>query len=268
MRDFTLDMYRRLLVSLRDAGYVFITVEQYFAHAHAGTLDSVGERFVVLRHDVDRCPERSLQMARVEHDLGVCASYYFRIVPCSNHPDVIRSIVALGHEIGYHYEDLSLANGDTAEAITRFENNLAYLRTYYPVQTICMHGSPMSKWDGRDLWKEYDYKCFGIIGEPYLNIDYSRMFYLTDTGRRWDGYRVSVRDKIPMYHDQWVRQGLDYHSSCDIMAAVDAGRLPQRLMMTTHPQRWTDDVCAWWYELLCQSLKNAIKRVLSSTAAH
>jgi hypothetical protein len=35
----------------------------------------------------------------------------------------------------------------------------------------------------------------GIIGEPYFDVDFSKMLYLTDTGRRWDGGIVSVRDK-------------------------------------------------------------------------
>jgi len=46
------------------------------------------------------------------------------------------------------------------------------------------------------LWKRYDYKGLGIIAEPYLDIDYNQVFYITDTGRRWDGDRVSVRDKV------------------------------------------------------------------------
>lgn len=61
--------------------------------------------------------------------------------------------------------------------------------------SICMHGSPMSPYDSRDLWKQYNYKDFGIIGKPYFDIDFSKVLYLTDTGRRWDGEKVSVRDK-------------------------------------------------------------------------
>ena len=64
------------------------------------------------------------------------------------------------------------------------------------VKTICMHGSPLSKWDNRDLWKKYDYRDFGIIAEPYFDVDFDEVFYLTDTGRRWDGDKVSVRDKV------------------------------------------------------------------------
>ena len=33
-------------------------------------------------------------------------------------------------------------------------------------------------------------------------------------------------------------------------------------MITTHPQRWTDNLLAWVKELLMQSVKNAIKRIL------
>ncbi len=81
-------------------------------------------------------------------------------------------------------------------AIEDFERNLEKLRKFYPVKTICMHGSPLSKWDNRDLWKRYNYRDFGIIAEPYFDIDFGEVLYLTDTGRRWDGDRVSVRDKV------------------------------------------------------------------------
>ena len=37
-----------------------------------------------------------------------------------------------------------------------------------------------------------------------FDVDFSQLFYLTDTGRCWDGYKVSVRDKIPVYQDQWT----------------------------------------------------------------
>ena len=82
------------------------------------------------------------------------------------------------------------------KAIKSFERNLEKLRKLYPVKTVCMHGSPLSKWDNRDLWKRYDYRDYGIIAEPYFDIDFDEVLYLTDTGRRWDGDRVSVRDKI------------------------------------------------------------------------
>ena len=283
MRDFTLHIYRQLLESLLEQGYHFLTFEQYCASSTAsaeGETVSIGEdrlesdrltpspfnrvtdKFILLRHDVDLKAANSLRTAQIEHELGIQASYYFRVVPQSNQPDIIRAIADLGHEIGYHYEDMSIMQGDVEKAYEHFVQQLTYFRQFYPVRTICMHGAPTSQWDGKDLWKHYSYRELDIIGEPYFDIDFSQMFYLTDTGRCWDGYKVSVRDKIPLYQDQWNAQGLVYHNTTDIIRAAKQHTLPPRIMITTHPQRWSNSLVAWMKELVVQSLKNIIKRLI------
>ena len=256
MKDFTLKKYRELLVALKNAGYEFYTFEQYL-----NKLDSLAEKFIVLRHDVDLKVDNSVATAMIENELGINSTYYFRVIPESNQPDKIKEIAALGHEVGYHYEDMSLFGGDIDKAYEHFKEKLEYFRTFYPVKTICMHGAPTSKYDGKDLWKKYDYKDLGIIGEPYFDIDFSTLFYLTDTGMMWDGYKVSVRDKIPVYQDIWVKEGKVYHTSDNIISAI-GGNLPPRIMITTHPQRWTDSSIAWWKEFVMQSAKNIIKRIM------
>lgn len=257
-RDFTLAKYTELIRGLKAGGYCFVTFEQYCSDREA--LDD--KRFVILRHDVDLKAENSLATAKTEHALGIAASYYFRVVEQSNKPEIIKEIVRLGHEIGYHYEDMSLCNGDAEKAMAHFERQLAYFREFYPVKTICMHGAPRSKYDGRDLWKNYDYHGFGIIGEPYFDVDYSHVFYLTDTGRRWDGFNVSVRDKIPVYQDEWIRYGWVYHVTDDLLNAIENRLLPRQIMMTTHPQRWTDRQGEWLKETVTQSAKNVVKGVM------
>jgi hypothetical protein len=256
MKDFTLKKYRELLVAFKNAGYEFYTFEQYL-----NKLDSLAEKFIILRHDVDLKVDNSVATAVIENELGINSTYYFRVIPESNQPDKIKKIASLGHEVGYHYEDMSLFNGDIDKAYEHFKEKLEYFRGFYPVKTICMHGAPTSKYDGKDLWKKYDYKALGIIGEPYFDIDFSGLFYLTDTGMMWDGYKVSVRDKIPVYQDIWVREGKVYHSSDDIISAIDCS-LPTRIMITTHPQRWSDSSLAWWKEFVMQSAKNIVKRIM------
>lgn len=255
--DFTLLTYRQLLETLKECGYTFITFKQYCQTP----ADKLPERFIILRHDVDLRAKNSLATAQVEHEFSLQASYYFRVVPESNQPDIIRKIVALGHEVGYHYEDMAIMSGDTDKALAHFQKQLAYFRQYYPVSTICMHGAPTSQWDGRELWKHYDYREHGIIGEPYFDVDFSQVFYLTDTGRCWDGYKVSVRDKIPQYQDQWTERGWVYRRSSHIIEAAEQGTLPSRIMITTHPQRWTDCPPLWIWEILVQTVKNTIKRL-------
>lgn len=256
--DFTLAKYTELLHAMDDNGYQFVTFEQYCTNKEA----LLEGRFVILRHDVDLKPENSLATAKMEHEMEVPASYYFRVVEQSNKPEVVKAIAAMGHEIGYHYEDMSLCLGDAEKAVAHFESSLNYFRQFYPVKTICMHGAPRSHFDSRDLWKHFDYHGYGIIGEPYFDVDFSQVFYLTDTGRRWDGFHVSVRDKIPAFQDQWIGRGWVYHATDDIVEALVDGSFPDRVMMTTHPQRWTDAKGEWLLEWSLQSIKNVVKSII------
>lgn len=241
--DFTIKKYKELLSALE--GY--------------GT--------VTLRHDVDLRPENSLRVAEIEKEMGWKSTYYFRAVPESWDEDIIRKIASLGHEIGYHYESLTTCDGDIDAAWEDFKTNLARLEAVIgkKVTSICMHGSPRSPFDSRDIWKKYDYKSLGVTFEPYFDTDFSRTFYLTDTGRRWDGFKVSVRDRIPGYQNLWIAQGLVYHSTDDIIKAAKAGTLPKNLSITTHPQRWTDSPAEWLIELISQNAKNVIKRIILIT---
>lgn len=130
-----------------------------------------------------------------------------------------------------------------------------------------------------ELWKRYAYKDLGIIGEPFLDVDFDEVFYLTDTGRRWDGQAVSVRDGVggqgPAVGEHRKRgkedkrvRGLGgkhwprFHSTSDIIAAIEAGRFPNKAMITVHPQRWTDNPVEWGKELVWQNVKNVIKKYL------
>lgn len=293
MPDYTTSVYTRLLDELGAGDFNFVTFEKF-----PGLIDS---RTIILRHDVDRLPFNSLAFARIQAEMGIKGSYYFRVVPGSWDERIIIEIAKLGHEIGYHYEDLSLAakrqeaggrrlkEEDLVKiAIKSFEDNLEKLRKIVPVKTICMHGSPMSKWDSRLLWKYYDYHDFGIVGEPYFDIDFNEVMYLTDTGRRWDGDSFNIRDKEigrrqkaegeelqrPRNEQHKSRDSklLDlqtsalrpppfprFHSTFDIIKAAAQGTLPDKIMMTFHPQRWTDKLVPWVKELVWQNTKNVIK---------
>lgn len=271
MLDFTRQEYRRLLIALQKSGYMFLTFEEYCRKFVGEPCRQTKKpaRFVILRHDVDLKAAHSLKFAEIEQELGIRASYYFRVVPESNQPDIIRAIAAMGHEIGYHYEDLSLTNGNRKKAIASFAEHLTYFRQFYPVSTICMHGAPTSEYDGRDLWKDYDYHEFDVIGEPYFDMDFSDAFYLTDTGRMWDGYKVSVRDKVKE-QDRWCQDGLCFHATEQIIRRLEEEAVCKQdnfsplhhLMITTHPQRWTDSKSEWLKELLIQKAKNIVKRIL------
>lgn len=253
--DFTRNKYRQLLVSLQSTGYSFITYSDYCQGVRP-------ERFVILRHDVDLLPYHSLATAKIEHELGIRAVYYFRAVPESWDEVVIKDIASMEHEVGYHYESLTTCNGNMDAAYEDFKKNLNELRSLTTVGTICMHGSPRSPYDSKDIWNQYSYRELNVIGEPYLDTDFSQVFYLTDTGRCWDGYKVSVRDKIPRYQDEWNVRGWVFHQTDDIILAIQKEALPSKLMITTHPQRWNDNLVSWLKEYIMQNAKNIVKKIL------
>lgn len=242
--DFTLEKYAQLLVSLKESGIGF-----------------------QLRHDVDLLPHNSLRVAQIENGLGLTATYYFRTVPESYDESIIKEIAHLHHDIGYHYESLTTCNGDVDAAYDDFRKNLDKLRALAPIHSICMHGSPKSKWDSKDIWKRYDYRELGIMHEPYFDTDFSKTLYLTDTGRRWDGFHVSVRDKIPEYHDKWEAEGLSFHTTDDIIGQLQDERSSlmrsgYSLLITTHPQRWNPFGVRYVKEACLQSVKNVVKHFI------
>ena len=120
-----------------------------------------------------------------------------------------------------------------------------------------------SKYDSRDLWKYYDYKDFELIGEPYFDIDFNKVLYLTDTGRMWDGFKVSVRDRVKSDNDKdLLSKKYIFHSTDDIIKAANNNLLPDTIMFTIHPQRWHSNSFLWTKELIFQNVKNIVKRFI------
>ena len=271
--DFTLSIYQQLLLTLQKQGYSFFTYHDY-------CLGKASGRYVIMRHDIDKHPLNALTIAKIEFSLGIKASYYFQIKQEIFNPEIIKQIANLGHEIGYHYNDLVAAKGNAQIAIESFQTNLSLFRSIVPITTVAMHGSPISKYDNRDLWQNYNYKDYGLIGEPYFDIDFSIMHYLTDTGRMWDGERYSVRDRVDNYQlivnnelktrnaKRKTRNTKHFHSTSNLIESIQNGTFPTQTMMTTHPQRWTDNKSKWLQELILQRLKNVLKWFLVSKSTH
>lgn len=245
MRDFTLQSYQSLIEAFQAAGYQFQTFEELMTKPLEG-------KTVVMRHDVDELAWNALKIAQLENKLGVRSTIFFRIVKQSNVPEVIRQIVALGHEVGYHYEDLSLAQGDEEKAMDTFAENLAYFRTYYPVKSVCMHGSSFSKYDNRLLWKHYALSDFGLVGEPYLSVDFNQVYYITDTGYAWDGGKYAVRDVVESAFD------LKFHATKDIVECVHKGTFPDKALILAHTL-WTDNLVQWNWLHFREFCRNNVK---------
>jgi len=249
VRDFTLERYGRLLDHLRAC-----------VGEPCGVLAWHGQRpgrGVLLRHDVDRKPGNALAMAMLEAKRGVRSTYYFRVVGTAFAPDVIREVSRLGHEVGYHYEDLTLAGGDVARAQVLFAEHLDRMRALAPVKTIAMHGSPFSPHNNLDMWRHGSLAEHEIVAEAFLTIDYLGLPYFTDTGRSWSAGGANLRDMPPsaVAPPDWVQ------GTGDLMRFVDDVR-PAAIALSAHPERWASTPGDWLLQLGKDRCVNGAKRLL------
>ncbi len=274
MRDFTLAKYVELLDILKMKKIPAVTFEEYSAVSPG--------RFVILRHDVDRLPLNAVQMAETENRMGIRSSYHFRSATLYKNPEAIIKIAALGHEVCYHYEDLqgisdreyrllisggNNVNADDTPGIFRafeaFSEHLGGLRKYYPVKVASMHGNPLSRKDNRMIWNYFDYRSLGIICEPYFDIDYSKVLYITDTGRSWNRKSVNIRDNVTRGFGRTMGEPLNerfrFRSTDEMIHSIENELLPPGFIISTHPQRWNSGIIPWLGELAMQSAKNVVK---------
>lgn len=221
IRDFTFDHYERLLDTALDNGYTFYTLDEYIGrsdHDHP---------YIVVRHDVDRKVSTARAMARIEAQRNVPTSYYFRTSTFS--PETVNEVAGLGHEVGYHYEDLAKTRGDLESAHKRFAHNLATFREHVAVTTICPHGSPLSPHHNLDMWSEgYEIEDYDLRAEAYLSMDTAnddvmKPSYVSDTGRDWganttDFGRISTTENL--------------------IAGLESDGC-ERLYLLVHPGRWS-----------------------------
>jgi len=251
--DFTLSVYKDLLEEIRCAGFRVITIREYFVQKD-------GEKsFIILRHDVDRCPENALKMAELESAQGICATYYFRFTKNAFVPDIIKRIEDLGHEIGYHYEVMDKARGNIYQAEQIFNSELESLRELVEVSTVCMHGNPLTKWDNRDFWKHFSYSKFNLSGEAYLSISDHDLYYVSDTGRGWNRSRYNLKDSfsansvscMPFLSSTWQ--------------LIDVIRLKKykKIYLQIHPNRWSWKWLQWHIQVVEDIAANLIKILIT-----
>ena len=245
--DFTFDTYEHLVRSGLRADYDFLPVREYLRRRD----EDLPPRFILLRHDVDRKPENALEMARLEAELGVESTYYVRTIDKTLRPQIVEEVADLGHEVGYHYEDLDRADGDREAARRTFASELERLRQYAPVETVCMHGNPLTPHDNRDLWGDDPAPLLAehdLLGEAYLSMDFEDVTYFSDTGRTWRDGSLKIKDHTRGEGEKPLQVGTTF----ELVDLIDRGRL-DRLCLLTHPNRWART----YPELVVESLKDA-----------
>jgi hypothetical protein len=195
---FSLGHYRTILETICSA--------QYHPRFFHEVTEAEADRTVLLRHDVDFSLKRCLPMAQLEAEVGV-KSTYFVFLACdfynpfsAENLQAIRRLLALGHEIGLHFNPI----GEDFRSDVDLQARMLGAMIGHEIKTVSFHRPPQTVLVDFDL-------------SPYINAYDGKYFrgmkYLSDSNRRWREGCVC----------QWLKS-----------------REPKALQVLVHPIWWSD----------------------------
>ncbi len=279
---FTFESYRELLTSITGAGHAVYGIEKILEARYSGKIPE--GRFTAIRHDVDYYPKRALVLAKIESELHISTTYYIRRKFFDSDEDLslIRKIADLGHQIGYHYEEVDThqkaPNNQVArDAVGFFVGSLLDLdKLGFPIRSVCAHGNPISDVDNKQvvhllrdnnfldrLAFTYDREMVKekvsdrLIGDASIDFtgdDFD--VYIPDTGRF--NPRYNLKDHI----DECPTARL---KSLDDLKDILSSSKNKRIYMNMHPDRWSGDTFTWLFDLGLDTAKNMVKRFMGTS---
>jgi hypothetical protein len=197
--QFCLDHYREILLGALGDDVNFIRLRDTRSALPDG-------RVILMRHDIDFSVLNALEMARLEHSLGVAATYCVLLhSPLYNIGDVetckmLREILALGHEIALHY-DLEFVDGCGADPWQCLQGERGYLKSVLGTEIVSVaQHKPASSGLVVDFSDKYV--------DAYIHPAKQGLHYISDSGRLWRGRCVhdwlggDVRLQV-LIHPEW-----------------------------------------------------------------
>ena len=205
MVEFSLEGYKQLLTAFLDNDYVFCEYKEVDAHLEKN------RPFVVLRHDIDISLRPALEVARVEHELGIQATYFvllrspFYNALTQENMAIMSQIRDYGHQIATHV-DLHFYDNDCTAALAEIE---LFARCYPAINTELL-----------TLHSPYELQRIPIKDVPELERVYGSAIrgdvaYISDSTGRWrygqplDSEAFKERKPIQLLTHPvwWVQEG-------------------------------------------------------------
>ena len=158
-----LEEHRCFLAFAIGCGYEVCSIPHFWRLTERGRIQPM-DKLLILRHDIDTDIETTRAMWRVERELGIKTSYFFRLSTVDL--PLMREIEACGGSVGYHFEELATAAKrkglKTREQVMEelpymrdlFERNLTELRdqTQLPLRFVASHGDFANRRLGVPNW--------------------------------------------------------------------------------------------------------------------
>jgi len=277
---FTFNSYKSLLDCIRENGFAIYGIEEILVARRDGTMPK--GKYVAIRHDVDYFPGRALTMAAIESERKIATTYYIRRRFFDENIDMVQRIGGMGHQIGYHYEEVDTHQKAPnmqvgRDAVGFFIGSLLDIdRLGFHIKSVCAHGNPLTDVDNRQvvhLLRDENYLdklaftydreevkskvSQRLIGDASIDItgdDFD--LYIPDTGRF--NPRYNLKDRI----DDCDIARLSNLDDFKRILADDSNR---RIYMNMHPDRWSGDAATWLFDFAFDTAKNFVKRFMGKS---
>ena len=111
-------LYEEFLRKAKAQRFAFLLFKDFLPDA-----PPVSPRYILLRHDIDFAPRYSLEIAELEHSVGIASTFFVLVDGQFYNPlqketvAQIRKIHSLGHEIGLHFAVSSSVHADVGEEV-------------------------------------------------------------------------------------------------------------------------------------------------------
>jgi hypothetical protein len=236
--SFSPEGYRALLSAGQASGYRFVT----FGDIRQDDATPV-EPLCLLRHDVDVNVRFALKLARIEAEAGVSSTYFLMLrSPAYNllaraTALAVREIVALGHEVGVHFDaQHPLVTDGNLIAMVLEEQRIIADVSGSPVHAVSFH-------QPSNLILQRSVAVPGLIN-TYNKQQLVSWHYVSDSNRDWRG------------------------QSC--WELLRSGVHP-RIQILTHPMWWVcrdEDVFAVWDAAMLDNLETMQQQFLDTERAY
>lgn len=187
--SFKLSHYEDMLTLALKEGFMPLSFRDYSAN------NKGNDKILLLRHDVDFRLDRALEMAKIEADLDIAATYFIRLHSPSYNPfgfkeyKILRELYGMNMEIGLHTEakDVEELTGESYNEVFYKEHSVLVGIIGRPIYSMVEH-SDFTGVSSRFLLEDGNMPLAGWCGEKF-NHPHSEQFkefaYFSDSCGDW-----------------------------------------------------------------------------------
>lgn len=220
-----LKRYEELVRAAHAAGYAQVSVRQYHDMLSAG--DSLPDKVIVHRHDIDTDLRTTRKLFAIEKKHGITSSFYFRLSTLDF--KLMREIEEYGSEASYHYEELAtFAKKNRIRNADAVREHLSDIRTDFAANFARIEQSL-----GRKLRTVTGHGDFANRRLKVPNTEILACATLRERcGIEVESYDLSLMENIDLYISDRPAPQYYYPS-----APLEALGRHRRIYLVTHPRQ-------------------------------